>query len=328
MLVTKCPLRISLFGGGTDFREWFTDQAGATLSCTVDKYVYVTTRAPFHTDRKFKLAYSKIESRDRLEDVRQPVIRAVLNYLKYDRPIEIHYDADVPGGTGLATSSAFVIALLKSIYIRSGQPYDKKKLATDAIRIERDLMGEKGGIQDQIICSYGGFRHILYNSKYKDGFCIKKFNFPKLSLSLLERNLMLLYLGSTRSSSRIEGQKITQIRNRSEQYRRNYERVSTARDILQNADQESIDEIGYLLHESWLDKSALATSVSNREIDAIYERAINAGALGGKVLGAGGGGFMLLYCNPKKRKAVREALAGNAIIPFRFIPDGPSGRFI
>ena len=314
MIITKTPFRMSFFGGGTDLPSFFDENGGAVISTTFDKYVYVTVRhLPRFFDYSNEIKYSVTERVNDVNEIEHPMIRNAMKMLDMQE-LYISYDADLPGRTGLGTSSTFAVGLLNAFYSLKGKFASKKKLAKDAIFLERVLCDEEGGWQDQIAASFGGFNRIDFS---KDDFSVTPIIIsPKRKLQL-ENNLLLFFTGFTRFSSKIqELNKASMVRNK-DKYHSLLSLVDKAQFILQN-DSEDLDDFGRLLDEEWTLKKQTSTCITSSIIDSYYKKAIDAGAIGGKLLGAGGGGFLLFYAVQSKHNDIKKALEGLMEVPFHF----------
>jgi len=320
MIITKTPFRMSFFGGGTDLQEFFEEHGGAVLSSTFDKYVYVTVRhLPRFFDYKNQLTYSKIERVGNPEEFEHPMVRNAMKLLDMHELI-INYDADLPARTGLGTSSSFAVGLLNAFHSLKGNLKDKKILADEAIYVERIMCNEAGGLQDQIAASYGGLNRIDFDS---NGYRVKPIEISKERKEELNDRLMLFFTGFSRFSADIQTDTKKNIGNNTERLLKMKAMVDDAEKILVDETCD-LDDFGRLLHESWMLKRSTGSKISTGEIDKIYDRAINAGALGGKLLGAGGGGFVLLYVPKEKQEAVRKELKELLLVPFKFEEEGTS----
>lgn len=308
---------MSFFGGGTDFSEYFNVHGGSALSATFDKYCFVTVRdyPPFF-DHKNQLTYSKIERFDSPEELSHPLVREALKYLHENR-IQISYDADLPARTGIGSSSSFAVGLLNSIHTLRGKYFNKKQLAEEAIYLERTLCKEHGGIQDQIAASYGGINRIDFN---KDGFSVTPLDISEMRLNELNSKLMLFFSGQSRFSTEIAKEQSKNLPKNTETLHKMKALVYEAESILCSS--RSLNEFGELLDYSWQMKTTLANNITNDEIDKLYSIAKKNGALGGKLLGAGGGGFVLLYVPEKNQDKVRTALDNYMYVPFSFETQG------
>lgn len=320
MIITKTPFRMSFFGGGTDLKEFYEEHGGAVLSSTFDKYVYVTVRhLPRFFDYKNQLTYSKIERVNEIDEMEHPMVRNAMKLLDMHELI-INYDADLPARTGLGTSSSFAVGLLNAFHSLKGKQKDKRTLADEAIHVERVMCDEAGGLQDQIAASFGGLNRIDFN---KNGYTVKPIEISAERKEKLNDNLMLFFTGFSRFSADIQTDTKKNIGSNTERLLKMKAMVDTAEEILVN-EEKDLDDFGRLLHESWMLKRSTGSKISTGQIDQIYDRALNAGALGGKLLGAGGGGFVLLYVPKDRQEAVRKELNELLLVPFRFEEEGTS----
>jgi len=319
MIISKTPFRISFFGGGTDYPVWYRENQGAVLSTTIDKYCYITIRyLPPFFPYKHRIVYSKIEMVNDINEILHPAVRATLQFLNIDKGIEIHHDGDLPAKTGLGSSSSFTVGLLNSLYALKGVIPSKLQLAKEAIHIERDILKENVGAQDQVAAAFGGFNKINFNGK--DEIKIEPITIGKERIKQLENHLMLFFTGFSRTASDIAKSQIENTPNKKRELSLMYQMVDEAIKILN--ENRNIKDFGKLLHEAWLLKKSLTDKISTPEIDNIYEKALQAGALGGKLLGAGGGGFMVLFVPPENQPGVREKLKNLLEVKFHFENEG------
>ena len=318
MIITKTPFRMSFFGGGTDFNGFFNEHGGAVLSTTFDKYAYVTVRhLPPFFDYKTHITYSKEEKVNEVSEIVHPAIRNAMQWLNMDC-IRMTYEADLPARSGLGTSSSFAVGMLSAFYALKGEYADKRKLADDAIYLERTLCKESGGIQDQIAASFGGFNRINFS---RDGYSVNPLIISSERKKDLNDHLMLFFTGFSRFSSDIQKGTEQSMKDKTQQLLEMYHLVDEAEKILTDKN-TSLDEFGKLLDYTWQLKRGISSGISTDSIDEQYERAKKAGALGGKLLGAGGGGFLLFYVPKDKQADVKKALAGQMYVPFSFENDG------
>ena len=316
MIITKTPFRMSFFGGGTDMPDFFEEYGGAVISTTFDKYCYVNVRhLPRFFDYKTELAYSKMERVMDVNDIMHPAIREAMKYLDMQE-IRLTYEADLPARSGLGTSSSFAVGMLSAFYALKGKYADKKKLADDAIYLERTLCNEAGGWQDQIAASFGGLNRINFHA---DGYTVDPIIISPDRKKQLNHNLLLFFTGFTHFSAEV--QESNKGMDKTKQKLEMLGLVDQAQDILTDKNLD-LDEFGRLLDVTWKLKRQTGTKISTDSIDALYERGIRAGALGGKLLGAGGGGFLLFYVNPEKRESVLKALSELMYVPFEFENSG------
>lgn len=318
MIITKTPFRMSFFGGGTDMEEFFVDNSGAVISTTFDKYCYVNVRhLPRFFDYSTELSYSKTERVTNIEDIQHPAIRNAMEMLDMHE-LRLTYEADLPARSGLGTSSSFAVGMLNAFYALKGKYADKKKLADEAIYLERVLCKEAGGWQDQIAASYGGFNRINFSA---DGYEVLPIIISPERKKLLNQNLMMFFTGFTRFSSDVQKANGLNKKDKTEQLKEMYALVDEAERILTNKNTD-LDDFGRLLDHTWKLKRQTGTAVSTDSIDGLYAKGIKAGALGGKLLGAGGGGFLVFYVQPDKQYEVREAMKDLMYIPFNFEDGG------
>ena len=306
MIISRTPFRISLFGGGTDYPAWFRKHGGSVIGTAIDKYCYISVRhLPPFFEHKSKIVYSKVELIRELAEIEHPAVRGVLTDMGVTEGLEIHHDADLPARSGLGSSSAFTVGLLNALHALNARMISKRDLGREAIRIEQEVLKEDVGCQDQIWAAYGGFNRIDF---HPDGsFSVAPFILPAARRAELAQSLMLFFTGFSRFAPNFAGDQIKNMNNRKNQLRMIRSMVDSASDILLDP-KAPLRELGELMHHSWQLKRELADSVSNLPIDEIYEAGRQAGAVSGKLLGAGGGGFMVLLVDPEKRNAVRERL--------------------
>lgn len=319
MIITKTPFRMSFFGGGTDMEEYFKENEGAVLSTTFDKYCYINVRhLPRFFDYSTELSYSKTERVTDVNDIQHPAIREAMKMLDMHE-IRLTYEADLPARSGLGTSSSFAVGMLNAFYALKGKYADKKRLSDEAIYLERVLCKEVGGWQDQIAASFGGFNRINFNA---DGYEVLPVIISPERKRQLNDNLMMFFTGFTRFSSDVQmANNAKTSENKKERLKKMYELVDEAEAVLTNKERD-LDDFGRLLDVTWRLKKGTGDAVSTSSIDELYEKGIKAGALGGKLLGAGGGGFLVFYVQLEKQKMVKEAMKDLMHIPFRFEDGG------
>ena len=318
MIITKTPFRMSFFGGGTDMPQFFREHGGAVLSTTFDKYCYVTVRhLPPFFDYRTELSYARTERVTRREEIQHPAIRAAMKYLDI-RDLRLTYEADLPARTGLGTSSSFAVGMLSAFYALKGEKADSLRLAREAIHLERELCAEAGGWQDQIAAAFGGFNRISFHDS---SFTVEPVVMLPERKALLNRQLMLFFTGFTRLSSEIQQSTAVTMQDKTRQLLEMLALVDEAQALLTDP-QADLDEFGRLLDVSWRLKRQTGTKISTDSIDALYDKALAAGAVGGKLLGAGGGGFLLFYVPQDRQEAVARALEGLMRVPFQFEDDG------
>jgi D-glycero-alpha-D-manno-heptose-7-phosphate kinase len=314
MIISRTPFRISFFGGGTDYPAWFAEHPGAVLATTIDKYCYITARyLPPFFDHKSRIIYSKMEHVHGIDEIDHPSVRETLRFLNIHQGVEIHHDGDLLARTGLGSSSAFTVGLLNALYALKGIMTTKEQLASEAIHVEQNMIRENVGCQDQTLAAHGGFNYIEFGGDGHLG--TRKILLPKDTSKALEAHMMLFFTGFSRTASEIAAKQIQNIPNRTKELAAMYQLVQEAMKVLTSSD---LKGFGRLLHESWMLKRTLSDKITTSHIDEIYEKGRKAGALGGKLLGAGGGGFVLIYAEPDRQPGVREALEGFLEIPFKF----------
>jgi len=320
MVITSTPLRISFFGGGTDYPVWYRQYGGAVLATTIDKSCYITCRhLPPFFEYHSRISYSKVENVRRNDAIEHPSVRGCLQFLGIHEGIEIHHVADLPARTGLGTSSAFTVGLLLGLYALQDRMRDRQALAADAIQVEQELLHEAVGAQDQVSAAYGGFNRIDFRSD--DTIEVKRVLTASSRLAELEQHLALYFTGFARTASEIAQEQVRVTPQRKQELDAMRQLVDEAEDIIADP-RRSLDEFGCLLHEGWQIKRSLTQKISNCSIDEIYQAGRSAGALGGKLLGAGGGGFMLFFVPPERRPALRERLRKLLCVPFKFSNKG------
>lgn len=314
MIITRTPFRMSFFGGGTDMESFFRENGGAVLSTTFDKYCYVTVRhLPRFFDYTSEFSYSRIEHVSKIDDINHPAIRNAMGMLDMHE-IRLVYDADLPARSGLGTSSSFAVGMLNAFYALKGKYADKKKLADDAIYLERELCREAGGWQDQIAASYGGFNRINFSS---DGYDVLPVIISPERKKQLQDNLLMFFTGFTRLSATVQQANNLEAKDKTSQLKEMLALVDEAEKVLIDKTAD-LDDFGRLLDYTWRLKRSMGSAVSTDSIDALYEKGIKAGALGGKLLGAGGGGFLVFYVQPESKETVMGAMRNLLHIPFEF----------
>lgn len=320
MIISRTPFRISFFGGGTDYPAWYRAHGGRVLGTTIDKYCYITLRwLPPFFEHRHRFVYSRMEMVNRIEEVQHPAIRAVLQEYPPERGLEIHHDGDVPARSGIGSSSAFTVGLLNALNALNARSAKPDDLAREAIRIEQTVACEAVGSQDQVWAAHGGTNEIRFDA---DGtISVLPLALAPERLDALNQRLLLFFTGLTRTAARIAAQKIENIPRRSAELTEILHQVDAAARILRSPSGD-LRDFGRLLHEGWQVKRRLADCVTTDAVDALYARARAAGALGGKLLGAGGGGFLLLYVEPEGAAALRHALADVLEIPIRINAPG------
>ncbi len=320
MIITSTPLRISFFGGGTDYPIWYREHGGSVLATTIDKRCYITCRRlPPFFEYHSRVSYSKVENVTRNDAIEHPSVRACLHFLGIEEGVEIHHVADLPARTGLGTSSAFTVGLLLALYGLKEQMRDKQTLAAEAIHVEQVLLQEAVGAQDQVSAAYGGFNRINFLT---DGSIeVKRVLTAQNRLTELEQHLALYFTGFARTASEIAQEQLRVTSQRQKELDTMLQLVDEAETIVTSPGR-SLDEFGRLLHESWKIKRTLTQKISNASIDEIYEAGISAGALGGKLLGAGGGGFMLFYVAARASGGPEDTVEKAIVRSARFLKQG------
>jgi D-glycero-alpha-D-manno-heptose-7-phosphate kinase len=320
MIITKTPYRISFFGGGTDLNQWFRENGGAVISTSIDKYCYISCRyLPKFFDHKFRFVYSQIEDVLEINEIKHPAIKGLLNHLDWKEGIELHHDGDLPARSGLGSSSSFTVGMLNALYALRGKHISKFDLAKQAIHIEQKILKENVGCQDQIAAAYGGFNKVEFYGE--NSFKVSPIIIPDDRLNKLQSNLLLFFTGISRFASEIEKSKIVNFNSKKVELKKMHEMVDFSIEILVKTNKD-IDDFGRLLNEGWQYKKSLSNLVSNNEVDEIYEIALKTGALGGKLLGAGGGGFILFYAPQEKQSAIINKLKHLIHVPFKFENSG------
>ena len=313
MIITQTPFRMSFFGGGTDFPEFYKQHGGAVISTTFDKYCYVNVRhLPRFFDYSTELSYSKTERVTVIDDIKHPAIREAMKYLDMHE-LRLTYEADLPARSGLGTSSSFAVGMLNAFYALKGKYADKKKLADDAIHLERVLCGEAGGVQDQISASFGGLNRINFDA---EGYTVNPIIISPERKEQLNRNLMLFFTGFSRFSADIQSLTMNAMEDKQQQLLEMLQLVEEAEKVLTT--KSDLNEFGRLLDHTWKLKRGISSQISTDSIDALYNTAIKTGAIGGKLLGAGGGGFLLFYIEEDKRETLKKALNNLLYVPFEF----------
>jgi D-glycero-alpha-D-manno-heptose-7-phosphate kinase len=321
MIISRTPYRISLFGGGTDYPVWYRSEKGAVLAATIDKYCYLTCRwLPPFFEHRHRLVYSRIENVSRIDEIEHPAARECMRLLQIESGVEIHHDGDLPARTGLGSSSAFTVGLLHALHALKGEMRSKLELGREAIHVEQDRIGENVGSQDQMIVANGGMCHIEFHPG--DRITVERLPLSQERSAELNRRLMLFFTGFSRTASDVAAEQIqnTASGRNDVDLRELYGMVFEAEGILGGGG--DLAAIGELLHESWCIKRGLSSLITNPRLDEIYDAARRSGAIGGKLLGAGGGGFLLFFVEPEHQSAVRAALAPLLYVPFHFEENG------
>jgi D-glycero-alpha-D-manno-heptose-7-phosphate kinase len=319
MIIARTPYRISFFGGGTDYPAWYLQHGGAVLATSIDKYCYLTCRhLPPFFEHRIRVVYSKIENCHGIDDVQHPAVREILRFLRFERGVEIHHDGDLPARSGIGSSSSFCVGLLHALYALQGRMPSKAQLAAETIQIEQGLMQETVGSQDQVTAAYGGFNQIVFQQSGE--ISVRPVTISPQRMRALNDHLLLLFTGIKRTSSDVAQSYVKRMDANKRHLRIMKDLVDEAIGVLQG--EQDLGAFGELLHESWLAKRSLSKEVSTSEIDDVYQSALAAGAHGGKLLGAGGGGFLLLFARPDRHAELREKFEGMIHVPFRFESGG------
>ena len=315
MIISRTPFRVSFAGGGTDLKKYYEEEYGAVISTTIDKYMYITVNSlsSFH-NYKIRVSYSKTELVNNVDEIKHPVVREALKLVGIDGGIEIASMADIPSGTGMGSSSSFTVGLLDALYAFQGKSVSPERLAQEACKIEIEILKEPIGKQDQYAAAYGGLNYIQFNSD--ESVFVKPVISSREVKDELSNNLMMFYTNITRKASDILTRQTENTKYKKQNLRKMKEIAVDIKVILNEG--KRLDKIGNILHQEWLLKKELTSKISNNIIDRYYNKALDAGALGGKVLGAGGGGFILLYVEPQNQQRVRKALGGLKELYFKF----------
>lgn len=319
MVITRTPFRVSFFGGGTDYPAWYLKNGGSVLATSIDKYCYLTTRyLPPFFEHRYRIVYSKNETCGNIEEIQHPAVRAILNTMKFERGLEIHHDGDLPARSGMGSSSSFVVGLLHALHALRGQMISKQDLTHEAIRIEQEGLREIVGSQDQVLAAHGGFNLVRFQTTGE--IVVQPVTVSPNRLQQLNDHLLLFYTGLARTSSEIAASYVSNLASKERQLHSYGEMVQEALAILSS--DRSLLDFGRLLDEAWKLKRSLGQGVSNNEIDNIYSTALQSGAVGGKLLGAGGGGFLLIFAAPENHSVLKAKLNNLLEIPFRFERSG------
>ncbi len=315
MIISRTPFRVSFFGGGTDYPAWYRTHGGMVLATTINKYCYISCRyLPPFFDHRIRLVYSKIENCQNVTEINHPAVREILRYLKIDRGVEIHHDGDLPARSGMGSSSAFTVGLLHALHALMGQIPTVQQLTAESIYVEQELLKETVGCQDQVLVAHGGFNQIVFQPN--GDIAVRPMTLTPERVSVLNSHLMLFFTGVSRTASDIARSYTEDLGTKDGAMRAMCEMVEEGIAILSSDD--DVRRFGTLLHEGWLLKRSLGAKISNSYVEDLYRAAGAAGALGGKLLGAGGGGFMLLFVRPEDQQRVRDRLRGLIYVPFRF----------
>lgn len=316
MIITRTPFRVSFFGGGTDYPSWVVEHGGAVLSTAINKYCYISCRTlPPFFDHKHRVVYSRIEDVKNVDEIQHPSVKACMEWVGIDTGLEIHHDGDLPARAGLGSSSSFTVGLLNALHGLRGSLAAKQRLAEEAIHVEQNLIGENVGAQDQVAAAFGGFNRITFNAN--GSFDVEPFCISRDRRYEFQSHLMLFFTGMSRFASEVAASKIANFRNREKELKLIRSMVDDAVHVIGDP-AEPITQVGEMLDISWHYKRELSDSVSNPYIDQLYASAREAGAIGGKLLGAGGGGFLLVFAKPDRQARIREKLEKLIHVPFEF----------
>ncbi len=316
MIISRTPFRISFFGGSTDYPTWYRENGGVVLNTTIDKYCYISCRyLPPFFEHNYLIRYRLREQVNSIDEIKHPSVRESLRYLRIEEGIEMVHTSDLPARSGIGSSSAFTVGFLNTLYALSGRMVGKRQLASNAIYVEQDIIGEHVGSQDQVAAAFGGLNRMEFNSK--ENFLVQPVTVNQEKITELQNHLMFFFTGFPRTASEIASEQIRNTSSKTAELCTMKEMVEQAINIL-NTSSDGIESFGHLLNESWKLKRSLSSQISTSEIDNMYDCALKAGALGGKLCGAGGGGFMLLFVPPRKQRMVKEALKNLLYVPFHF----------
>jgi D-glycero-alpha-D-manno-heptose-7-phosphate kinase len=316
MVISRTPFRISFFGGGTDYPAWYRDNGGLVLGATIDKYCYVIVRylPPFFS-YKYRIRYTQREETQTIDEIKHPSVRECLRFVNFDRGVEIQHNADLPAQSGIGSSSAFTVGLLNALYALKGKMVTKRQLALEAIYVEQERIGESVGSQDQTFAAFGGFNRITFGGAQE--VVVQPVIIDPEKLALLQKHCVLFFTGFSRNASEIAAEQISKIPERNKELQTMRQLTDEAVNVL-CYNGASPEEFGRLLHENWQVKRSLTSKITTFAIDEIYQAGRSAGAMGGKLLGAGGGGFILFFIKPELQPAIREKLQKLVYVPFKF----------
>ena len=318
MIISKTPYRISFFGGGSDYPAWYKKHGGEVLSTTIDKYIYISCRfSPKYFKKKYRIVWRKIENVQTAKEINHKAVRELLKYLKIKPGLEIHYYGDLPARSGMGSSSCFTVGLMQSLHRIKRIELNKLKLANKSIYFEQKVMKEIVGSQDQTSASFGGFNKIIFNKT--GSIQVKKIS-SNNNIDKLNNNLILIYTGINRTAHKIANNYVNKLTKEKKMHIQRI--ISYVREGEKILNTGKIDDFGILLNDAWMEKKALSNLITNSKINEIYEHAIKHGALGGKLLGAGGGGFLLMYMKEKERKSFFKKFKKLVNIPFNFTKNG------
>ena len=319
MIITKTPYRISLFGGGTDHPAWYKDNGGEVISFAIDKYCYLTTRVlPPFFDHKYRIAYSKVEMIKNIDEIQHPAVREGIRKFCPDLALEIHHDGDLPARSGVGSSSAFAVGLINSLSLLQNLELSSEDLANQAIILEQEILNENVGSQDQIACALGGLNYIKFGGEQE--WVSKKITLTPSMKNQIERRMVLVYSGIHRSSSDIQANLLVDLKNKSKVMNRTIELTRECNKILQSG--KDLDVIGDMLNESWGLKKAMNSSAITPELDFLWQKSKSAGAIGGKVLGAGGGGFLMFWVKDGDQEKFVKEFDFGTYVPIKISEEG------
>ena len=324
MIISKTPYRISFFGGGSDYPSWYLKNGGSVLSATIDKYIYISCRdLPPFFEHKYRIVWSQIETVKKISQIKHKSVKEMLKYFNIKNGLEIHYDGDLPARSGVGSSSVFIVGLMNLLNNFLGKHVSKKQLAERSIYFEQKILKDVVGSQDQIAAAYGGFNKIIFNPG--GGFVVRPLSIKIKTLNNLNNNLLLVYTGLKRTAHNIAGTYVNKLQKSKKSH------ILKISNLVEESEkflrEDNLNDFGKLLHETWLIKKSLSSSISNSTINDIYNIAIKKGALGGKLLGAGGGGFFLFYVNLSKQKYFIKHLSKLISVPFKFSFEGSKIMF-
>jgi len=324
MIISKTPYRISFFGGGSDYPSWYLKNGGSVLSTTIDKHIYISCRnLPSFFNHKYRIVWSKIETVKKINEIKHNAVKEMLKYFNIKNGLEIHYDGDLPARSGVGSSSVFVVGLMNLLNNFQGKKISKKKLAEKSIYFEQEILKDVVGSQDQVAAAYGGFNKIIFSPGGK--FTVRPLTIKRKTLNRLNSNLLLVYTGLKRTAHDIARTYVNKLQKSKKSHI--LEISNFVKESEKALKEDNLNDFGKLLHESWLVKKSLSSSISTSSINEIYNTAIKKGALGGKLLGAGGGGFFLFYVNRSKQKYFIKHLNKLLRVPFKFSFEGSQIMF-
>jgi D-glycero-alpha-D-manno-heptose-7-phosphate kinase len=316
LIISRTPFRVSFFGGGTDYPAWYREHGGAVLSVTINKYCYITCRylPPFH-EYKYLVRYFKREEAQSVAEIKHPAVRECLKFMNFDRGVDIVHHADLPARSGMGSSSTFTVGLLHALYTLKHEMPTKRQLAINAIHIEQNKIGENVGSQDQTAAAFGSLNRIEFGGASE--ILVKPYILAPDQLDNLQQHVMLFFTGFARTASEIAKEQIANIEQKKISLHNMMDIVNEAEKALFDK-RNGMTRLGQLLHEQWLFKRSMSSQITNGDIDSIYNAGIKAGALGGKLLGAGGGGFMMFFADPDRQAEIKAAMGNLLYVPIRF----------